>query len=165
MEPDRYAVSVDAVVLTARARRPHVLVVRRANEPFRGRWALPGGFVDPDEDLPEAAVRELREETGIALAPDDLAQVGAYGAPGRDPRGRTISIAFVAARDDLPEPEAGDDAGEAALLPVADLLADDAALAFDHRRILGDAVRALRERTGRSAAGRRATSRSGPLTS
>ncbi|MBM3677099.1 MAG: NUDIX hydrolase [Actinobacteria bacterium] len=148
MEPNRYAVTVDAIVLTTRDGALHVLLIRRRNEPFPGGWALPGGFVDPDEDLPDAVARELAEETGIELAPADCAQIGAYGAPGRDPRGRTISIAFAVVRDGLPDPRDGDDAGDAAFLPVDRVLSGETALAFDHHRILTDAVSALPAASG-----------------
>jgi 8-oxo-dGTP diphosphatase len=136
-----FAVTTDVVVLTVRDRKQRVLVVRRANEPFLGRFAFPGGYVDAEEDLPEAALRELAEETGIELAADRLEQLGAYGTPGRDPRGPTVTVAFLVADDDLPDPVAGSDAAEASLVPVEDLLADPEALAFDHGRILVDAVR------------------------
>ena len=138
-------VTVDVAVFTRHARGLELLLVRRRNDPFAGEWALPGGFVDENEDLAPAAVRELEEETGIRLPEETpVNQLQAYGAPGRDPRGRTISIAFVALADDLPEPEAGDDAAEARWWPAARLLGPDApSYAFDHRTIVADAIRRM----------------------
>src|SRR5437868_10086929 len=92
----RPAVAVDLVILT-REKKPRVLLVQRKHEPFAGRWALPGGFVDMDEGLEAAARRELQEETGVRAA--RLEQLQAFGEPGRDPRGRVISIAYLAVLD------------------------------------------------------------------
>jgi len=131
------AVTVDAVVLTMHARELHVLLIQRGRDPFRGRWALPGGFLEPEEDLEAAARRELAEETGIALPCGALRQVGAYGSPGRDPRGPTVSIAFAAIVPDLFGVGAGgDDAAAARWFPVLGL----PSLAFDHDAILRDAL-------------------------
>jgi 8-oxo-dGTP diphosphatase len=135
----RIDVTVDVVALTEVDGELRLLVVRRGSPPFEGRWALPGGFLEVDEDLAPGALRELQEETGIALRPQDLRQVGAYGAPDRDPRGRTISIAFLARLDDQPEAQGGSDAADARWRPVAELL-DDGELAFDHAEIVRDAV-------------------------
>ncbi|WP_279581017.1 NUDIX hydrolase [Fodinicola feengrottensis] len=88
------AVAVDLVVLTVRENELCALVIRRGIAPYRGRWALPGGFVLPDEDLPDAAVRELSEETRTANV--HLEQLGTYGRPGRDPRMRVITVAYLA---------------------------------------------------------------------
>ena len=135
------AVTVDAVVFVERPDGLAVLLIRRANPPFQGKWALPGGFVDDDEDLAEAAARELAEETGVSGVA--LHQLGAYGAPGRDPRGRTVSIAYWGVAAQSVSPHAGDDAAEADIVPVAETLADPDRLAFDHHLILSDAVAAL----------------------
>ncbi|MEX5632589.1 NUDIX hydrolase [Parafrankia sp. FMc2] len=196
---DPVAVTVDVVALTVRERKLHVLLVRRGEEPFAGRWALPGGFVRPrpdgtghplEEDLPEAAARELVEETGLTAAeadarppdglPDEppgapgavrpagsarvhLEQLGTYGTPGRDPRMRVISVAYLAFAPDLPDPTAGGDAAAAAWLPLAtgsggvafdtsvvgDLPFDAVLpgdLAFDHGRILADGVERARSK-------------------
>jgi 8-oxo-dGTP diphosphatase len=134
-------VAADVVCLrpSADGEGSEVLLVRRRNEPFRGRWALPGGFVEMDEDLPDAARRELLEETGVEAT--DLVELGAFGRPGRDPRGRVISVVFMAgiARS-APEPRGADDAAEARWFPLASL----PPLAFDHEEIIARA----RERLG-----------------
>lgn len=133
----RLAVAVDLVVLTLRAGRLSALLVQRAEEPYLDRHALPGGFVRPDEDLDDAAARELAEETGLRDVPGHLEQLRTYGAPGRDPRMRVVSVAYLALAPDLPDPRAGTDAADAAWIAV-----DDASLplAFDHARILADGV-------------------------
>lgn len=132
------AVTVDLVVLTLRGGALHVLLVERGEEPFGGRLALPGGFVRPDETLDAAAVRELAEETGLRDVPGHLEQLRSYGDPGRDPRMRVVSVAYLALAPDLPEPAAGTDAADARWVPVA--RASGTALAFDHREILADGV-------------------------
>ncbi|HEX6946941.1 MAG TPA: NUDIX hydrolase [Acidimicrobiia bacterium] len=136
------AVTVDAVVFVDLPDGLSVLLVERANPPFQGKWALPGGFVDPDEDLPDAAARELAEETGVTGV--DLVQLGAYGSPGRDPRGRNVSIVYWGLAHASTRPTAGDDAADARLVPVDEALGHPEMLAFDHHQILGDAVAALR---------------------
>jgi 8-oxo-dGTP diphosphatase len=138
----RFAVTVDLVVLTVRDGRLHVLLVRRGEEPYRRAWALPGGFVRPDEDLHAAAARELAEETGVHQAAGHLEQLGSYGAPRRDPRMRVVSVAHLVLAPDLPEPTAGTDAAVAAWVPVDDAGRSD--LAFDHARILADGVERAR---------------------
>lgn len=137
------AVTVDLVVLTVRADHLVALVVARGVEPFCGRWALPGGFVGDDEDLPDAARRELYEETGIESLDAHLEQLATYATPGRDPRGRVVTVAYLALVADLPTPTAGSDAADAAWVPVADLLGSGR-LAFDHERILADGVERAR---------------------
>lgn len=139
-----FSVTVDLVLLTIRDDELHVLVIRRGNEPYRGRWALPGGFVDIDEDLPVAAARELEEETGLRPDRAHLEQLRTYGVPGRDPRGRTVSVAYLALVPESPDPVAGDDADRAAFRPVASLLGRRGALAFDHAQILSDGVERAR---------------------
>ncbi|ROR90357.1 NUDIX domain-containing protein [Nocardioides aurantiacus] len=137
----RIEVSVDVVALTAVEQVPHVLLVRRGRPPFEGRWALPGGFLEVDEDLAPAAARELHVETGIALHPDELRQVGTYGDPHRDPRRRIVSIAHLAEVATFVHPEPGDGAVHAAWVPVAEMLGDEAEpMAFDHAEILRDGV-------------------------
>lgn len=132
-----FAVTADTAVFTLRDDRLLVLLIERGTEPYRGRWALPGGFVDIDEDLHDAAVRELAEETGIEA--NELRQLGAYGAPDRDPRMRVVSVVFWTMIPDLDEPRGGDDAADAFLVPIDDVLADPSRLAFDHHQILTDA--------------------------
>ena len=114
----------------------HVLLIERGWDPFAGRWALPGGHVDPGETFEAAARRELDEETGLT-APDRMVQVGVYDAPMRDPRGRVISVAYAGHLPRLVAPTAADDAVAAQWVAVDDLNTD--ALAFDHALILRDA--------------------------
>jgi 8-oxo-dGTP diphosphatase len=111
-----------------------VLLIKRARDPFKGRWAFPGGFVDEDEALEDAAARELREETGLENV--RLEQVGAFGDPGRDPRGHTVSVAFAAVLESRDEVKADDDAEAAAWHSAA----RPPRLAFDHKKILGVAL-------------------------
>ncbi|WP_460787252.1 NUDIX hydrolase [Nocardioides maradonensis] len=136
------APAVDLVVLTVRDGALHALVVERAIRPFRGARALPGGFVLADEDLVDAARRELVEETGIEVA--HLEQLATYGAPDRDPRGRVVSIAYLALLPDPGPIAAGSDAAAAYWHPVDDLLAEG--LAFDHVAILRDGVERARSK-------------------
>src|SRR5262245_3387641 len=140
------AVTVDVAVLTLHEGRLHVLLIQRGREPWLGAWALPGGFVRPNETLDEAAARELREETGVD-ASAHLEQLHAYGDPGRDPRMRVVTVAYLAVLPDIPDVSAGTDAARAELVPVDDLLGPTAArrLAFDHELILADAVDRARE--------------------
>ena len=138
------AVTVDLVVFTIRADVLCALAIRRGVAPYRGRWALPGGFVREDEDLDDAARRELAEETGLDELPVHLEQLATYGAPRRDPRLRVVSVAYVAFAAELPEPAAGTDASDAAWRPVADLLSERNRLAFDHGRILAEGLERAR---------------------
>lgn len=140
-------VTVDVVVLTIRQGRLCVLLVRRGAHPSKGAWALPGGFVGPDEDLDEAALRELTEETGVDAAPWHLEQLRTYGAPGRDPRLRVVSVAYLGMMPDLPRPLAGTDAADARFWPIEDLQSDDGPpLAFDHQRIVADGIERARSK-------------------
>jgi len=168
-----FAVTVDLVVLTVRESQLSALMIRRGEEPFAGRTALPGGFVRPGESLGEAAERELAEETGLADLPVHLEQLATYGAVDRDPRMRVVSVAYLALAPDLPAPTAGGDAADAHWAPVAELLPDQfpnvqeereqgrseaagtarqkemggrAAFAFDHEQILVDGVERARSK-------------------
>lgn len=140
------AVTVDLVVFTVRDDVLRVLLVRRGEEPFRGDRALPGGFVRPDEGLERAARRELAEETGLTGEGVFLEQLAAYGAPRRDPRMRVVTVAFWAIAGGLPPPRGGSDAAEAEFVPVKDIEEGGVRLAFDHYRIVRDAVTHIRDR-------------------
>lgn len=137
-------VSVDVVMLTIRAEQLQVLMVQRGSKPWRGWLALPGGFVQQTEDLPDAARRELREETGLTVAPAHLEQLGTFGAPRRDPRARTVSVAYLAVLPWLPEPVAGTDAADAEWRTVAEITGRR--LPFDHDEILATAVERARSK-------------------
>lgn len=115
----RPSVTCDVVVFTMRADDLAVLLIQRKGEPFKGKWALPGGFVNENEALPRAALRELDEETGVSSG--KLVQLGAYGDPGRDPRGHTITVAYVTYLMAQPTISAGDDAAEADWIPFRSL--------------------------------------------
>jgi 8-oxo-dGTP diphosphatase len=128
-------VTVDVVAIAQGDKQGEVLLVQRKHDPFQGSWALPGGYLDLDEELEDAAARELREETGVE--PGKLQEIGTFGAIGRDPRGRTVTVAFLASMDNRPSPRAGDDAAEAKWFPI-DSLPD---MAFDHAEILKTALR------------------------
>ncbi|PWI06042.1 NUDIX hydrolase [Streptomyces sp. NWU339] len=136
-----FAVTVDLAVFTIRGGALHVLLVERGQEPYAGRWALPGGFVRPDESAESAARRELGEETGLTdVSGLHLEQLRTYSEPGRDPRMRVVSVAFAALLPHAPGAHGGSDAAQARWTPY-----DSARkLAFDHDRILADA----RERVG-----------------
>lgn len=149
------AVTVDVVAFAVQDRALQVLLVRRRFEPFAGMWALPGGFVEAGESLDAAAARELLEETGVRVV--GLEQVAAYGDPGRDPRRSTVTVAHLAVLREPAAVEAADDAADAAWLPVAQVLgrargtagrgrSQRVALAFDHGRIVADALARLGER-------------------
>ena len=137
--PPKMFVTCDAVALRfVPGAGLEVLLIERANEPYRGMWCVPGGFVDLDEDLPDACARELEEET--ALRPAALVQVGAFGRPGRDPRGRNVTVAFLAMIAPGSKATAGDDAAGAAWHAVGEL----PALGFDHADIVAAALERLR---------------------
>lgn len=126
----RASVTADILLVTTE-RRPRVLLIRRRHDPFAGMWALPGGFIDMDETLEATARRELREETGLEV--ERLEQFHTFGDPGRDPRGRTVSVAYLARVDPVRlAPRAADDAA-AVEWYLLDALP---ALAFDHAKIL-----------------------------
>jgi 8-oxo-dGTP diphosphatase len=138
-----FAVTVDVVILTMSDGLLHVLLVCRGEAPFEGMWAIPGGFKRPIETLDEAAKRELAEETGVDAA-SLLTQFGAYGDPKRDPRMNVVTIAYLAVLRDVGAVVAGADAAAAALIPVSDVLNGKIDLAFDHLRIVRDALERVR---------------------
>jgi 8-oxo-dGTP diphosphatase len=145
-DPSRFpafAVTVDVVILTMSGNRLHVLLVRRGVAPFKGMWAIPGGFKRPTETLDEAAKRELGQETGVDSA-SLLTQFGAYGDPERDPRMNVVTVAYLAVLRDLGDVVAGSDAADAALIPVSEALNGKIELAFDHAKIVRDAVERVR---------------------
>ncbi|WP_432967905.1 NUDIX domain-containing protein [Dactylosporangium sp. CA-233914] len=144
-QPPAVLLAVDMVILTLRGERLQVLLVERGVEPYRGTMALPGGFLaHAGEDILAAARRELAEEAGIPPDPLHLEQLGVYGAAGRDPRGRVVSVAYLAIAPRLPEPVAGTDAAGAAWTATDLVLAGEIGLAFDHRHIVGDGVERAR---------------------
>ncbi len=140
-----FAVTVDIVVMTVIEKELRVLLIQRGETPFLGRWALPGGFVKFEEDLADAAARELAQETSITQSPGDLEQFGVYGHPERDiprkERGlRVVTVGYWAIVPNLPTPKGGSDAAYAELVPVAELESGRLRLAFDHDRIAADAI-------------------------
>jgi 8-oxo-dGTP diphosphatase len=140
------SVTADVVLFTVRDATLQVLLVRRGSPPFRGRWALPGGFVEEDETIEAAARRELEEETGLRDV--YLEQLYTFGDPGRDPRGRTVTVAYYALIRPAP-PRAASDAAEAAWFP-----ADRPPwLAFDHEAILQTALDRLRAKLSYTTVG------------
>jgi 8-oxo-dGTP diphosphatase len=133
--------AVDLVILTLRESCLQVLLIERGVEPYQGALALPGGFLKTlDEDITAAAHRELAEEADLDVATLRLEQLGVYGAPGRDPRGRVVSVSYLAIAPRLPEPVAGTDAVKAGWRPADQVLSGDLELAFDHRLIIADGV-------------------------
>jgi 8-oxo-dGTP diphosphatase len=132
----RPALTVDMVVFSWQAGKLSVLLVQRGAQPFAGEWALPGGFVNIDEPLETAAARELEEETGLTGI--ELEQLHTYGDPQRDPRGRVVTVAYLAVLPSgkSPHVHGADDAAQAGWFPIDDL----PHLAFDHSQIVADAV-------------------------
>jgi 8-oxo-dGTP diphosphatase len=131
-------VTADAAVFSRCEEATRILLVQRKRDPCQDRWALPGGFVEIDEDLPAAAARELCEETGLSGI--RLEQLRTFGTPGRDPRGRVITVAYVAVLEgSCPAVNGSDDAAEARWFDITDL----PPLAFDHGEIVRYALRAL----------------------
>ncbi len=138
-------VAVDLVILTIKQDQLCALIIRRGIEPYMGRWALPGGFVRDRESLDAAAFRELLEETGIDRAHvGHMEQLATFGAPARDPRGRVVSVAYLALVPNLPAPSAGGDANAAEVAPTQALLAKGGRLAFDHDDILSMGIERAR---------------------
>jgi 8-oxo-dGTP diphosphatase len=130
----RPMVTVDIACFAEYGGRTHILLIERGHDPFEGRWALPGGFVDENEPLERAALRELAEETGIPGAP--IEQFRAYGDPGRDPRGHAVTVVYIARFPERAAAAGADDARSAGWFPTDSL----PPLAFDHARIIGEAL-------------------------
>ena len=144
--------TVDVVILTLRDVSLHVLLIQRGVEPFAGMMALPGGFLrDETEPILTAARRELSEETGLDADTLHLEQFGVYGGPGRDPRGRVVSVAHLAITPRLPDPIVGTDAADARWTRVDGVLTGRLELAFDHQRIVADGVECARRKLEHSA--------------
>ena len=138
----RPMVTVDAAVFAFFNNKPKLLLINRANNPFKGKWALPGGFVALDEELDTAAARELAEETGLANVP--LEQMHTFGQCQRDPRGRQITIVFTGiATKGLNKIKAGDDAAKAKWFDIEKLPKD---LAFDHDKVAEFAIKKLKRK-------------------
>ncbi len=151
-QPPPVLLTVDLVILTLRRWRLQVLLVERGVDPYRGMAALPGGFIrDASEDITAAARRELNEEAGLDADSLHLEQFGVYGDPGRDPRGRVVSVTYLAISPRLPEPVAGTDAAGARWAPVDEVLSSALSLAFDHERIVADGVERARSKLEHSS--------------
>lgn len=134
MKTSKIFVTVDAVIFKKAGAGHEMLLIKRKNDPFKGKWALPGGFVDEGEDLPVAAARELMEETGLLA--EGLEQLGAFGKPGRDPRHHTVSVAYAGFAAEDAVATGADDAVEAKWFSVKNL----PELAFDHADIVNLAL-------------------------
>lgn len=134
-EYPRAALTVDALVFTQTESEIHLLLIQRGHEPFLNKWALPGGFVNLDETLEHACIRELEEETGLKIS--SMQQFRAYDAIDRDPRHRTISIVFSAQLTEQKNVKGGDDASRAKWFSISHL----PELAFDHAQIINDFFR------------------------
>ena len=132
--------TADAIVFGEHDGRLHVLLIKRRYDPFAEHWAAPGGHVDDGEETHAAALRELFEETGLRVHPDSLIAFAAAGEVGRDPRGRYVTFAYTARLFQAPALTAADDAADARWLPVDDVLAGRYPLAFDHERLIREAL-------------------------
>ena len=138
----RPMVTVDAAVFAFFKNKPKLLLIRRGNNPFKGKWALPGGFIGINEELEDAVVRELAEETGLTDVP--LKQMHTFGKCGRDPRGRQITIVFMGiAHKNKNKIKAGDDAEKAQWFDIEKL---PTAIAFDHNEAAKLAIKKLKEK-------------------
>ena len=136
----RPMVTADAVVFTQSGEKTKVLLIKRGSEPFVGQWAVPGGFVNMDEEIEDAVVRELEEETGLTGI--HLEQIHTFGTVGRDPRGRQITIVYMGIADEnLAKLQAGDDAAEAKWFDINELPEN---LAFDHDEMVSFAIGKLK---------------------
>jgi 8-oxo-dGTP diphosphatase len=146
-QPPTVLLTVDLVILTLRDSALHVLLVQRGVEPYAGMMALPGGFLrDAAEPILVAARRELSEEAGLDADSLHLEEFGVYGDPGRDPRGRVVSVAYLAIAPRLPDPVASTDAADACWARADHVLSARQQLAFDHRRIVAAGVERARRK-------------------
>jgi len=134
----RPAVTADCVVIT-KEEQPKVLLIQRGADPYKGYWAFPGGFMNMDETTEQCAIRELEEETGLRVS--NVHQIGAYSKVDRDPRGRTITVAYLAIINKSVQVTGQDDAANAEWFPLSAL----PELAFDHAEIMRDAVKAYKK--------------------
>lgn len=134
----RPAVTADCVVVT-KGKEPQVLLIQRGKEPFKGCWAFPGGFMNMDETAEQCAIRELEEETGLKVT--GIRQIGAYSKVDRDPRGRTVTVAYLAVIDNPRKVKGLDDAAKAQWFPLSAL----PKLAFDHEDIMTDAMKLIQQ--------------------
>lgn len=135
----RPALTADCIVFARKEQDFRVLLIQRANEPYKGKWAFPGGFMNMDETTEETARRELKEETGLTV--DDISQIGTFDRVDRDPRGRVITVAYFVVIDGIREVKGGDDAAVARWFSIGNL----PELAFDHQKIMEVALRKLRD--------------------
>lgn len=148
-EYPRPALTADLIALCFHEAQLKILLIQRASDPFKGSWALPGGFVDQNESPQQAAARELKEEAGLTLTVEDLIEVGSFGAPGRDPRSWVVTVAMMALvplassshQPLLPQLKAGDDARLAQWFTLPQLA--ELPLAFDHTEIVAQAIKQL----------------------
>ena len=144
----RPAVTADCIVITKEA-DPKVLLIQRGDEPFKGAWAFPGGFMNMDETTEQCAIRELEEETGLKVS--EVHQIGAYSKVDRDPRGRTVTVAYLVIVDEPMAVKGQDDAAKAQWFPLSAFLdkpsgkAERPELAFDHEEIMQDAIKKYEE--------------------
>ncbi|HEX8269152.1 MAG TPA: NUDIX hydrolase [Flavobacterium sp.] len=138
MHQSKTFVTVDAVVFRVKSDAVELLLIQRKNDPFKGHWALPGGFVDEHEDLEVAAIRELKEETGLLI--NSLEQLRTFGTPHRDPRSHTVSVVHWGFAPDDAVIAAADDAADARWLPIMEL----PELAFDHDEIINYAIKTIK---------------------
>lgn len=135
MSKQKISITVDAVIFRKERKIPELLLIQRKNDPYKEFWALPGGFLEENENLDVGARRELQEETGLKI--DRLQQIGAFGDTGRDPRGRIISIAFYGTVENDSDVKGADDAKDARWFDIKNL----PALAFDHKQIIEAAIK------------------------
>lgn len=140
MAQQNIALTADSVIFYREEGKTEVLLVKRKNDPYKGRWALPGGFLEDEEPLETGAQRELEEETGLKV--ENLQQIRAYGKPDRDPRGRTVSVGFWGEVKSKTKVKGNDDAAVADWFDINDL----PNLAFDHDEVLQDALKKLNSR-------------------